>query len=63
MLENKEQDPQGFDFDHFNRKFERQQKRKLDKIPFDGGKRMHRVGKKEKWHFDPDDLFDDDEGL
>ena len=56
-------DPVGYDADHFSRKQERLLKRKTDKPKSDGGKKMHRVGGKERWHRNPNVLEDDEEGF
>ncbi len=44
---------ESFDTEHFEAKQARNKKRKQAKKDFnDGGRKIHRVGKKERWHFD-----------
>lgn len=54
-------EPEGFVADHFDRKQARQQRRKTDRRQNDGGKRIGRVGKKERWQFDRSAIYDDEE--
>jgi len=54
-----DKDPEGFISDHFEQKEKRKKKRKNDRHAGDGGKRIHKVGKKEKWRWNPNEGFDE----
>lgn len=60
MSSNEQRDPESFVTDHFDRKKQRQQKRKVDRRQSDGGKRISRVGRKEKWHWDRNAAYDEE---